>query len=81
MITTLRRIDKLTFQLMAVAFVGIHIPLTALVVYGLINGFAGLIAVLLIALGATLVSTAVSLAVIVKLRMGSPVGPEVIARA
>ncbi|PRY88248.1 hypothetical protein [Donghicola tyrosinivorans] len=81
MLTALRRIDKLTFQLMTVAFVGIHIPLTALVVYGLINGFAGLITVLLIALAATLVSTAVSLAVIVKLRTVSSVGPEAIARA
>lgn len=79
MITALRRIDKLTFQLMAVAFVGIHIPLTALVVYGLINGFAGLIAVLLIALGATLASTAVSLAVIVKLRASDTEGSGVIA--
>jgi hypothetical protein len=79
MIIALRRIDKLTFQLMVVAFVGIHIPLTALVVYRLINGFAGLIAVLLIALGATLVSTAVSLAVIVKLRTSDAEGSGVIA--
>ena len=79
MLTALRQIDKLTFQLMAVAFVGIHIPLTALVIYGLVNGFAGLVGVLLIALGATLVSTAVSLAVIVKLRASDTEGSGVIA--
>lgn len=81
MLAALRQIDKLTFQLMAVAFVGIHIPLTALVIYGLVNGFAGLVGVLLITLGATLVSTAVSLAVIVKLRASDAEGSAVIARA
>lgn len=54
-------IDKVTFQLMAVAFVGIHVPLSVLVVYGSIVGFQGLVTILLLALAATVVSTLVSL--------------------
>ncbi len=61
-------IDKVTFQLMAVAFVGIHVPLTVLVVYGIIVGFQGLVTVLLLALAATLVSTLVSLVVVYRIR-------------
>ncbi|MCI5041345.1 MAG: hypothetical protein MRY81_16885 [Donghicola eburneus] len=61
-------IDRVTFQLMAVAFVGIHVPLTVLVVYGIIVGFQGLVTVLLLALAATLVSTLVSLVFVYRIR-------------
>lgn len=63
-------IDKVTFQLMAVAFVGIHVPLTVLVVYGIIVGFQGLVTILLLALAATLVSTLVSLVVVYRIGAG-----------
>ncbi len=60
-------IDKVTFQLMAVAFVGIHVPLSALVVYGIIVGFQGLVSILLLVLVATLVSTLITLVVVYRL--------------
>lgn len=76
MLSSSRGIDKVTFQLMAVAFVGIHIPLTALVVYGIINGFQGLAPILLIALAATLASTCVTLVVVYKLGVQRPEGAK-----
>ncbi|MEY8882160.1 hypothetical protein [Donghicola sp. XS_ASV15] len=60
-------IDKVTFQLMAVAFVGIHVPLSVLVVYGIIVGFQGLVSILLLVLVATLVSTLITLVVVYRL--------------
>ncbi|NVO24597.1 hypothetical protein HJ526_15455 [Donghicola sp. C2-DW-16] len=63
----LQGMDKVTFQLMAVAFVGIHVPLSVLVVYGIVVGFQGLVGILLLVLAATLVSTLVSLVVVYRL--------------
>lgn len=63
----LQGMDKVTFQLMAVAFVGIHVPLSVLVVYGIVVGFQGLVGILLLVLAATLVSTLVSLVIVYRL--------------
>jgi len=57
-------LDQTCAKIMAIAFVGIHIPMVAMVLYGIMNGFSGLGALIGTILVATLVSTAGSLAFI-----------------
>lgn len=48
-------------HVLVAAFIGLHVPLTCLVLYALLTGFQGLIPVLLLAFVATLAATAVTL--------------------
>lgn len=68
------RLNPATMQLMAMAFIGIHVPLVALILFGIFTGFAGLWMILLTVLGATLVSTAVTLALIWRVMTVAPAG-------
>ena len=49
---------RVVINVMVAAFVGLHVPLTCLLVYALLRGFTGLGPVLWLALSATLVATA-----------------------
>lgn len=60
----LQQIDRTCAKIMAVAFVGIHVPMVALILFGIFNGFAGLGTLILAILVATLVSTLGSIAII-----------------
>jgi len=58
------KLKSTTWQLMAVTFVGIHVPMVALILHGIVNSFTGLLWVFLTILAATMVSTGVSLFVV-----------------
>lgn len=58
------KLKSTTWQLMAVTFVGIHVPLVALIIHGLVSSFAGLLWIFMTVLVATLLSTIVSLGVV-----------------
>ena len=58
------RLKSTTWQLMVVTFLGIHVPLFALILHGLVNSFSGLLWIFLTVLVATLLSTVVSLVVV-----------------
>jgi hypothetical protein len=61
------RIDRTCGSILAVAFVGIHVPLASLLLFGIVNGFAGLVPILLTVLVATLVSTLGSVAMLLRI--------------
>lgn len=63
----LGQIDQKTANIMAIAFVGIHIPMIALVLYGIFNSFTGLGALVVTILLATMISTSVSMYLIFKI--------------
>jgi hypothetical protein len=65
--TFVRNMDRTCAGIMAVAFVGIHVPIVSLLLFGIVNSFAGLGAILLTTLAATLISTAVSMVLIYRI--------------
>jgi multidrug efflux pump subunit AcrB len=67
--------DRTCANLMAVTFVGIHVPMISLVLYGIMNGFTGLFTILVTLVVATGLSTAVSLTIIY-LTLNAPAEPE-----
>lgn len=61
------QIDRKTANIMAVAFVGIHVPLVSLILYGIFTSFTGLGTLVLTILIATLFSTVATIYLISKI--------------
>jgi uncharacterized membrane protein len=61
------QIDRTCASIMAVAFIGIHVPMVSLLLFGIWNGFTGLMPILVTVLVATLVSTLGSIAVLYRI--------------
>jgi len=61
------KLKSTTWQLMAITFLGIHVPMVGLILHGLVNSFAGMMWILLTVLVATMVSTGVSLLLVYKI--------------
>ena len=62
-----QQIDQTCARIMVVAFVGIHVPMVSVVLFGLVNSFAGLWPIVLTVLAATLISTLASIAIIFRI--------------
>jgi hypothetical protein len=77
--TFVGQIDRTCASIMAVAFVGIHVPLVSLLLFGIVNSFAGLLPILMTVLVATLVSTLASVAIL--FRIARPQGVDRLSRA
>ncbi len=59
----IRNLDRNATYLLATVFIGIHVPLVAIILYGIVSGFVGIGTLFLVVLLATLASTAISLTV------------------
>ncbi|MAC76874.1 MAG: hypothetical protein CML66_02280 [Rhodobacteraceae bacterium] len=52
---------RIVTHVLVATFIGLHVPLTCMVLYALLTGFQGLVPVLLLAFVATLCATAATL--------------------
>jgi hypothetical protein len=62
-----QQIDRTCATIMAIAFVGIHVPMISIILFGILNGFNGLWPIIVTVLVATLASTLASLAIIFRI--------------